>query len=26
MRAQICSIIQLRDGLIWRQQQYDCFE
>jgi len=26
MRAQICSIIELRDGLIWRQQQYDCFE
>jgi ketosteroid isomerase-like protein len=26
MRAQICSIIELRDGLVWRQQQYDCFE
>jgi ketosteroid isomerase-like protein len=26
MRAQICSVIELRDGLIWRQQQYDCFE
>ena len=26
MRAQICSVIELRDGLIWRQEQYDCFE
>ena len=26
MRAQICSAIELRDGLIWRQEQYDCFE
>lgn len=25
MRAQICSIIELRDGLLWRQEQYDCF-
>lgn len=25
MHAQICSIIQLRDGKIWRQEQYDCF-
>jgi ketosteroid isomerase-like protein len=25
MRAQICSVIQLRDGKIWRQEQYDCF-
>jgi ketosteroid isomerase-like protein len=25
MRAQICSIIELRDGKIWRQEQYDCF-
>lgn len=26
MRAQICSVIELRDGLVWRQDQYDCFE
>jgi ketosteroid isomerase-like protein len=26
MRAQICSVIELRDGKIWRQEQYDCFE
>jgi len=26
MRAQICSVIDLRDGLVWRQEQYDCFE
>jgi ketosteroid isomerase-like protein len=25
MRAQLCSIIELRDGKIWRQEQYDCF-
>jgi ketosteroid isomerase-like protein len=25
MRAQICSVIELRDGQIWRQEQYDCF-
>jgi ketosteroid isomerase-like protein len=25
MSGQICSIIELRDGLIWRQEQYDCF-
>src|SRR6185295_617607 len=25
MRAQICSIIELRDGMVWRQEQYDCF-
>lgn len=25
MRAHICSVIQLRDGKIWRQEQYDCF-
>ncbi len=25
MRAQICSVIELRDGLVWRQEQYDCF-
>ena len=26
MRAQICSVIELRDGRVWRQEQYDCFE
>ena len=26
IRAQICSIIELRDGKVWRQEQYDCFE
>lgn len=26
MRAQICSVIELRDGLVYRQEQYDCFE
>lgn len=26
IRAQICSIIELKDGLVWRQEQYDCFE
>jgi ketosteroid isomerase-like protein len=25
MRAQICSVIELRDGKVWRQEQYDCF-
>jgi ketosteroid isomerase-like protein len=25
MRAHICSIIELRDGKVWRQEQYDCF-
>ncbi len=25
MRAHICSIIEVRDGKIWRQEQYDCF-
>ena len=25
MRAHICSILELRDGKIWRQEQYDCF-
>jgi ketosteroid isomerase-like protein len=25
MRAHICSVFELRDGLIWRQEQYDCF-
>ena len=26
MRAQICTIIEVKDGLVWRQEQYDCFE
>src|SRR6185436_17954842 len=26
MRAQLCSVIELRDGKVWRQEQYDCFE
>ncbi|MEO8700527.1 MAG: nuclear transport factor 2 family protein [Kofleriaceae bacterium] len=26
MTAQICSVIELRDGKVWRQEQYDCFE
>lgn len=25
MRAQVCSIIELKDGKVWRQEQYDCF-
>jgi ketosteroid isomerase-like protein len=25
MRAKICSIIELCDGKVWRQEQYDCF-
>ena len=25
MRAQICSVIEVRDGKIWWQEQYDCF-
>lgn len=25
MRGQMCSIIELRDGKVWRQEQYDCF-
>ena len=25
MRAHICSCIELRDGLIYSQEQYDCF-
>src|SRR5215212_2643864 len=23
MRAEICSVIELRNGLVWRQEQYD---
>lgn len=26
IHAHICSAIELRDGRIWRQEQYDCFE
>ena len=25
MRAHICSVIELRDAKVWRQEQYDCF-
>lgn len=25
MKAHICSVIELREGKIWRQEQYDCF-
>jgi ketosteroid isomerase-like protein len=25
MRAQSCSLIELKDGKVWRQEQYDCF-
>ena len=25
LRAHICSVFELRDGTIWRQEQYDCF-
>jgi ketosteroid isomerase-like protein len=25
LHAQICSVVELRDGLVWRQEQYDCF-
>lgn len=25
MSAQVCSIIELEDGKVWRQEQYDCF-
>lgn len=25
LRAEICSIIELKDGKVWRQQQYDCY-
>jgi ketosteroid isomerase-like protein len=25
LRAQICTVIELRDGQVWRQEQYDCF-
>ena len=26
LRAQICSVIVVRDDKIWSQEQYDCFE
>jgi len=25
MRAELCSVVQVRDGRVWRQEQYDCF-
>ena len=25
MQAHICSVIELRAGKVWRQEQYDCF-
>ena len=25
LHAHICSVIELRDGRVWRQEQYDCF-
>ena len=25
IRAHICSVFELRNGQIWRQEQYDCF-
>jgi ketosteroid isomerase-like protein len=25
MQAHVCSIIEVRDGKVWRQEQYDCF-
>lgn len=25
LTAQICSIVELRDGKVWRQEQFDCF-
>ncbi|MBL0217930.1 MAG: nuclear transport factor 2 family protein [Myxococcales bacterium] len=25
LTAQICSIIEFRDGKVWRQEQFDCF-
>lgn len=25
LRAEICSVVELRDGKVWRQEQYDCF-
>lgn len=25
MQAQICSVIELKDGKVWRQEQYDCY-
>jgi ketosteroid isomerase-like protein len=25
MHAELCSVIELRDGKVWRQEQYDCF-
>jgi ketosteroid isomerase-like protein len=25
LRAEICSVIELKDGKVWRQEQYDCY-
>jgi ketosteroid isomerase-like protein len=25
LHAHVCSIVELRDGKVWRQEQYDCF-
>ena len=25
LRAQLCSVFELRDGKVWRQEQYDCY-
>ena len=25
MRAQLCCVFEIRDGKLWRQEQYDCF-
>jgi ketosteroid isomerase-like protein len=25
MRAHVCSIIEIKDGKVWRQEQYDCY-
>jgi hypothetical protein len=22
---EVCSVIELKDGKVWRQEQYDCF-
>lgn len=26
LRAQICTVIELRDGKVWKQEQFDCFD
>jgi len=25
MHAQLCCVFEIRDGKVWRQEQYDCF-